>query len=247
MTEKTRNNKIRSRLLTVLLILLLAIVCYSGWKFYTEYKAFSAARNFYSNMHTERQLIQENEVRIMDFTELKKENPDIIAWIACEDTPIDYPVMQGADNIYYLRHLMDGTYNVVGSIFMDYQNAPDFTDENVALYGHHIQNEDTMFATLTNYAEQAYYDEHPTLTLYTPECTYTIEIFAGHVTKPDVTLPLQFEDKEMQQAYVSAAIEQSDFTTDILITEEDRLITLATCAYNFNNARYLLYGRLVPQ
>ena len=63
----------------------------------------------------------------------------MIGWIYSPDTTINYPVMQGDDNDYYLKHLADGTENRNGCPFLDVQNRPDFTDNNSIIYGHHMQ------------------------------------------------------------------------------------------------------------
>lgn len=40
----------------------------------------------------------------VDFDPLKEMNGDIVAWIQCEALGVDYPVVQGKDNVYYLNH-----------------------------------------------------------------------------------------------------------------------------------------------
>ncbi len=98
----------------------------------------------------------------VDFEALRKENGDVVGWLYCEDTPINYPIVQSEDNDYYLRRLLDSTWNIAGTIFMDYRNAPDFSDWNTIIYGHNMNN-DSMFGTLQDYKKQAYYEEHPVL------------------------------------------------------------------------------------
>ena len=64
----------------------------------------------------------------VDFETLLSENPNIVAWIYSEGTVINYPVVQGEDNMYYVDRLPDGQYNPHGSIFLDYRNLSDFGD-----------------------------------------------------------------------------------------------------------------------
>ena len=90
---------------------------------------------------------------------------EIIGWIYSDGTPINYPIVQTTNNEYYLRRLIDGTYNQAGSIFMDYKNSSDFSDYNTIIYGHNMKN-DSMFGTLTSYESQDYYNEHKEMYLY---------------------------------------------------------------------------------
>ena len=78
---------------------------------------------------------------------LRQVNPDVIGWVMIPDTKINYPILQGTDNDYYLGHTWQGVKNSVGSIFMEYRNTPDFTDYNTILYGHNM-NDGSMFANL---------------------------------------------------------------------------------------------------
>ena len=94
----------------------------------------------------------------VDFELLRKQNPDVFAWLYCPDTPINYPVVQASDNEYYLRRLLDGSYNFAGTLFMDYRNAVELSDWNSIIYGHNLKN-DLMFGTLPKYKDKAYFDE----------------------------------------------------------------------------------------
>ena len=121
------------------------------------------------------------DLPVINFKALQAVNPDVIGWIYSPNTTINYPVVQGDDNAYYLKHLADGTENRNGCPFLDVQNRPDFTDDNSIIYGHHMQN-GTMFAGISWYEDQSYYDEHPVMYLMTPSATYRIELFSGYIT-----------------------------------------------------------------
>jgi sortase B len=55
-----------------------------------------------------------------------------------------------------------------------------------------------------------------------------------------------FNNEEDFQKYVESFRERSTFKSDVQVQPGDKLISLCTCAYVFDNARYLLMGRLVP-
>lgn len=171
------------------------------------------------------------------------EEGDGRAWIYCPDTPIDYPVMQAPDNAYYLTRMANGESNANGSIFLDYKNSPDFTDASSILYGHHMNN-GMMFAALSKYKDKIYYEQHPMFYLYTKKETYRIELFAGYTLDGSESLPTQFAPGG-QQEYVSKAKKQSFFQSDIQPLETDRLLLMVTCDYAWDNARYVLAGRMV--
>ena len=118
------------------------------------------------------------ECPTVQFDELKQQNEDVIAWIYGANTHINYPVVQGSDNDYYLRHLLDGTWNDNGSIFMDCSNKGDFSDQNSLIYGHNMTS-GAMFSNLVKYKKQAYYDQHPYLYMLTPQQNYKLRLFAG--------------------------------------------------------------------
>lgn len=102
----------------------------------------------------------------VDFIKLKKRNKDIIAWLYCEDTQINYPVVQSADNEYYLRRLIDGTWAVAGTLFFDYRNSSDVSDWYTVIYGHNMHN-DTMFGSLHKFSDADYLKKHPNMSLFT--------------------------------------------------------------------------------
>lgn len=179
----------------------------------------------------------------VNFDTLLEANNDVVAWIYCADTPINYPVVQSDDNTYYLRRMLNGKYNIAGSLFMDYRCPSDFSGKNSIIYGHNMKN-GSMFSILPSYGEQSYYEAHPIWYLLTPSANYKIELIGGYITTADsdtYSLPQTAEDVA---ALAAKAKQNSTFTADVEITEEDRLITLSTCAKDYGNTRYVLVGVL---
>ena len=97
----------------------------------------------------------------IDFDSLQEINPDVIGWLEMEavDT-INYPIVQGEDNDYYLHRTFQRTDNFAGSIFMDYMNKSNFGQRNTIVYGHNMKN-GSMFGSLKNYRDQEVYQKSP--------------------------------------------------------------------------------------
>lgn len=182
----------------------------------------------------------------VDFDYLTETNPDIIGWLYSEDTPINLPVAQSKDNDYYLRRLIDGSWNSGGTLFADYRNARNFSDSNTVIYGHNMKNKE-MFGTLEGYKQQSYYETHPTMWLLTPSGDYRLELVAGIVA----STRSPFYSSDLPEAEVLSLVRQaiadSTFQSDPTAPAEgDRYLTLSTCSYEYDDARYLIVTRLHP-
>jgi len=191
-------------------------------------------------------LLRINALIEVDFDYLQKVNPDIIGWVFMEKENINYPIVKGQDNYFYLSHLPDKTPNRLGSIFMEHRNKPDFSDDTTVLFGHNMLD-DSMFAPLENYREQWYYDEHPYLYILTPKATYRVEVYAGYVVEAhDIdSLHQKFTSIEEKRDFVADSILRSTFESNVHIDDDDRIVSLFTCAYDFSDARYVVHGKLV--
>lgn len=163
-----------------------------------------------------------------------------------ENENINYPIVQGQDNYFYLTRLPDKTWNRLGSIFMEHKNNPDFSDDTTVLFGHNMLDE-SMFAPLEKYREQEYYDEHPYLYILTPDATYRVEVFAGYLVEAkDIgSLHQKFGSIEEKREFVVDSKFRSTFKSNVYVNDDDRLVSLFTCAYDFSDARYVVQGKLV--
>lgn len=190
----------------------------------------------------------------VDFDALKDFNSDVVAWLYAADTHINYPVVQAEDNDYYLKRLLDGTWNENGSIFLDSVNDPGFTDQNSMIYGHNMKS-GAMFSNLVKFKQQSYYDEHPYFYLLTPRHSYRMHLFAGvivdahgyildgegNVAYPDSSVYRTSLDQAMLQQLAN----YSTFRASVSVpTDGQRIVTLSTCTYEFNNVRYVVLGYL---
>lgn len=181
----------------------------------------------------------------VNFWGLQEINPDVVGWLYSEGTTINYPVLQG-DNGYYLKHLMDGSYNADGSIFVDSNNQAGFADGNTIIYGHNMKD-GMMFAELLNYADQAYYEAHPVIWLLTPGQNYQIILFAGYTTDGNSDTYTVFDSvSDALYTYGEERIQMSDFQADVRLKKGEQLVVLSTCAYSKENARYAVHGILRP-
>lgn len=177
----------------------------------------------------------------VDFASLQAINPDIVGWLFIEGTEINYPVVQAGDNDYYLNHLFDGTRNAAGCLFLDAVNEPDFSGQNSIIYGHQMKN-GSMFHDLMEYKQQDFYDQHPTGMLVTPEGRYKIRFFSGYVSGINASSwDTVFAD---YQQWLDELKAKSRFDSDVVPTENDRVLTLSTCSYEYDNARFTLHGIL---
>lgn len=191
----------------------------------------------------------EREVRYsVDFDRLRSINEDVIGWIMQDGTEINFPIVQGEDNTYYLTHLYTGSTNRTGSIFADAGNSPYFTDMCTYLYGHNRKN-GTMFASLPNYLDHAYYEEHPTLTIVTPYEDYVAEIFAcvRESSEQEQTWRIkQFSRRAEYEEFVQSILDRSQLDTGIVPQWGDQLLALCTCTNEVHEERYIVFARMRP-
>ena len=180
----------------------------------------------------------------VDFEALRKVGGDIIGWICLPDTVINYPVVQGRDNSYYLDHFPDGTSSVGGSIFADCACPSDFSGQNTILYGHNMRD-GSMFALIDDYIDPAFCEAHPFFYLNTPTRNYRVDIFAGFTTDPEsFVYTTAFGEESDFAAYLNTLRSLSDFSVPTELSSSDRILTLSTCTYSDLDVRYVLFGRL---
>lgn len=182
----------------------------------------------------------------VDFDGLADINSEIEAWLYCADTPINYPVMLGDDNTYYLTHAYNRKKSEGGALFFDMRTDAALTADHLIIYGHHMKDR-SMFGSLKRYRDGDYYAAHPVLYLLTRDGNYRIELFSSRTCSSDPDYyPVWFQNGDARSSYIRKAIDDSGLPVAAK-TEEYRLVTLVTCSYSGDDdAKYLLHGWLVP-
>lgn len=178
-----------------------------------------------------------------DLDALRQVNEDVIGWIMIPDTVINYPLLQGEDNHYYLDYTWDKQQNRVGSIFMESTNNPDLSDFHTIIYGHNLR-EKTMFSPIRNYKKQTYWEEHPFVYVVTDEGVYRYDIYSSYeagVTSDTYRLGFKEQGK---QVFIDMGLEQSVIDTGVMPETTDRILTLSTCTGNGHATRWVVHARL---
>jgi len=159
--------------------------------------------------------VEADEPQSIDWVALRLLNPDIVGWIVMDDTGIDYPIVRGTDNNWYLHHTVTGERNASGSVFMDYRNDAGFFDPHTILFGHDMRN-GTMFAGLHGFTGE-------TFRIYTHNGVLEYEVFFRRTVAADDVL------------YMLLPLEE----------HEGRIVTLSTCVFRRDDLRFVVQGRLL--
>lgn len=224
-------------MLRKLLIVLCLCICLVFLSLFTfEYLDKKEGENFYRNVLPSNNLI--------DVDELENEYEEAIGYIEIHNTSISYPIMQGDDNAYYLKHLPNGKSNKMGSIFLDYRNDG-FDNQNTIIYGHNFNN-GTMFSDLLNYKSDDFYKNHLRYDIYTSDEKVEVEIFGVYIvdaTKEDI--PISFDDKIDFNHYLDEIMKNNLIASDVKVDFGDKLVTLCTCANGSWENRLLVVGKMV--
>lgn len=167
--------------------------------------------------------------------------PESVAWLTIYDTSIDYPIMQADNNIKYLNTAPDGSYSLVGSIFLDAQNDSKFIDEYNLIYGHHMQ-EGYMFGALDAFRDKTYFEEHDSgkLTVRKTKKEYDFIPKAFMVVDAHENLIFDVDKTITNEERILYIKEKSTIYEDIDVT--DTIVALSTCKDPGTTERTILIG-----
>lgn len=204
-----------------------------------------------NGLDVEMETVMENGRRVtlptmknpIDFAQLQEVNEDIVGWLRVRALDISYPVVQGEDNDYYLHRTFEKTDNFAGCLFMNCDNAPDYTDQNTIIYGHNMKN-GSMFGKLKQFRDEETFNKSKYFWIFTKDLIYQYRIFSAYVVnKTGMNYQTFFSEDEFEEllktAYESSEVDNSN----VIVDKDDRIVTLSTCTGD-DATRFVVLGKL---
>jgi len=183
-------------------------------------------------------------ITVPDFGYLMDVNSDVVGWIQIPGTRIDYPVVQGSDNEFYLTHTASGEEYSYGAIFLDAIIESGLSDRNPIIYGHNSKS-GAMFSRLNRYRKQSFWEAHRYVYITTPDGRDVYEIFSAYETEPDSdSYYFGFGADDVFQEYLDRIRSKSLYDTGVSVTKDDFIVTLSTCANNVEQ-RFVVHAKRV--
>ena len=183
----------------------------------------------------------------VDFKSLKEQNPDTICYLKVNGTKIDYVVVKGDDNNYYLNHNFNKEYNSAGWIFMDYHNNL-VNDRNTIIYGHNMKD-GSMFGSLANTLKKEWQDnkDNQKIMLVREEGTFYYQVFSTYTIEPEeYYIKTEFSSNSDFYSFIKTLQIRSDYDYNVDVNENDKILTLSSCTNSGKN-RVVLHAKLINE
>ncbi len=187
------------------------------------------------------------------YVDIKSQYADFAGKLIIDGLNMNFPVVQGMDNSYYLKHNIDGEEDKHGTLFADYRNNLAVLNGNTIIYGHNM-HDGTQFGMLNMYKSLSTYKACPVITFNTIHKDYKWKVFAAFLinTQPQQDNGHVFNylrtdfatDREFCDFY-NEVMERSYFITDVDVTPEDKILTLSTCSLLLDDSRFVVMARLM--
>lgn len=156
-------NRVLSRIIVALIVLALIFSSYGLW---SNHLVYAQTEDVYSQLLQFKPVSDGEAAQELDFSQLREINPDVCGWITIPNTHIDYPIVQGENNLVYLNRNVYGAFSLAGSIYMDTRNSSDLRDSYTLIYGHHMSS-GLMFGDLDLFKDKEFFEANHSATVVT--------------------------------------------------------------------------------
>lgn len=237
-------------------LLAIVLILYSGYVLYDsmaiEVSAFSSNSDLLK--YKPSVMAQAKD----DGPSLAEINEDYRGWVTVGGepaSPIDYPVVQGKDDLYYASHDVYRDMSLTGAIYLAAGNKADFSDSYNLLYGHHMDN-GAMFGSLDKFRDKNYFSTHQTATIAGKDnAVYDVTFFAVISTDAyeDQVYNVGNRAKEVMDFLTGDRDSDAGIGTKVIIYDKtaavntSKIIALSTCASADTNGRLVLFGKMTKR
>lgn len=237
----------------VMAVILLVAGFYAGFALWDNERIYTAAENVQAELLSFKPLLEEADEETgwqgPSFEELLAINPDVVAWVTMDGTAIDYPILQGEDNLSYINTDVFGNFALAGSIFLDSRSDAAYTEPYWLVYGHDMEKS-LMFGDLALYKDEAFFAENRTGTLILPSKAYSLTTFACILIEASDDLVFEPDKgaRELAELLEYARENAVHMDEDVINALAERcqgedlpkIIALTTCSSEFTNARTVI-------
>lgn len=182
----------------------------------------------------------------VNFEKLRQTNNDTVAWLKVNGTNIEYPVVKTSNNNFYMTHSFDKSYNSAGWVFMDYEDKFDGTDKNIVIYAHN-RRDGSLFGTLKNILTEDWQNNNNNFIIpfISEDENAEYQVFSVYkIEREDYYITTNFKNNDEYNKFIGIIKSRSIKDFDIEVTNEDKILTISTCADN-NKYRIVLHAKKI--
>lgn len=239
--------KIINLILVLLVIISFGKVAYKEYKYFKDKESYKVIKTFKPIIENNITEVEEDKIEKEDINQVSKKENELLnindqykMWIKINNTAIDYPIVQGEDNEFYLEHNFTNENSLSGCLFIDYRNKID-TDKNIIIYGHHMKN-GTMFNNLNYFKNEDFFSNNEIIIRRSGK-EYKYKVFSVYtISESDINFIMNFKDQGEYLNYIKILKNKSFFYNNIDINTATDIITLITCSYEYDGARTVIHA-----
>ncbi len=238
--------RIADKLLGILTGLMALVLL--GYSCYVLYDNFAKGQAAFVSKELLRYKPTVNAEGVYDFSQLRKINKDVRGWLSVYDTNINYPVVQGRDDMEYINKDVYGKSSLTGSIYLSFVNNSELKDMYNIVFGHHMEN-GSLFGDVARFTDKRFFDTHRDGEFLTPDQAYHLRVFACMETNAyesrvySVTGINKSAINQMVE-YIKANSLYYDRPEDV---SPEKIVALSTCSDIRTNGRVVIFCDATPQ
>lgn len=239
--KKKKRRKIIAVIDIVIIVICAAVIGISVYKISSVYVEYHVSKN--ETNAAKAAAFTTGDDYDFDFDALLEQNSEAVGWIRMKgdavengdvDINIDYPVVQTTDNSKYLDVSINGTWNALGTLFVDYRCADGLDSSHALIWGHNmVHPDDAMFGYINKYQdEEDFYEKYPYYDVWIGGTHYIYKVFAcGPVDVGGFFFTYSFSDEYSLMDWIEDVYENLQiFDTDISEFDEDsKIISMVAC------------------